>query len=342
MFKNLIGFLAIITAVLAVGYFAMKRADIPYHSLESAYTNGASEFTTLKDGLKVHYRDEGLIEGPTIVLVHGFSASLHTWEGWVRDLKQDHRVISLDLPAHGLTRAPEDYPMDIDQFVQVVDELTDILAAEKFTLAGSSMGGATAWAFAEDHPEKLEGLVLVGASGWPKSEADLNKQPFVFKLLANPTARYLLKDIDMTILIKSGLKDSFVDQSFVTNDMVSRYAALSRAPGHRPAILRLMTDSAARRVATAQIMAGIKVPALILHGDQDNLVPVDAGRKFGATIPGANMIVYENVGHLPQEEITEQSLSDLRKFLSDRVYNDGEIALDADLTSGRQPLPAVQ
>ena len=342
MLKNIIGILAIIFAVLAVGWLAMKRSDIPYETLEIAYANDASEFILLDDGLKVHYRDEGLIDGPTIVLVHGFSASLHTWEGWVSDLKSDHRVISLDLPAHGLTGAPENYPMGIDQFVKVVHELTNYLGTEQFAIAGSSMGGATGWAFAQDHPEKVEGLILVGASGWPSSEDDKANEPFVFKLLANPTARWLIKDLDMTSLILSGLQDSFVDQSFVTNDMVNRYSSMSRAPGHRSAILRLMSDPSARRDATAEIMSGFTMPTLVMHGVQDNLVPVSAGRKFGTTIPGAEMIAYEDVGHLPQEEITDQTLADLRKFLSERVWSEPAALEDADLTSSRQSVPAAQ
>ena len=339
MFKNLFGILLILASVVAVGWFALKRADIPYVTLESAYANNASQFMTLEDGLKVHYRDEGLIDGPTIVLVHGFSASLHTWEGWVHDLETDHRVISLDLPAHGLTRAPESAPMGIDYFVKVVDEVTDYLGAAEFTLVGSSMGGATAWAFAEDHPEKLNGLVLVGASGWPDTEEQKKNEPFVFKLLANPTARLVLKDLDMTMLIRSGLKDSFVDQAFVTDEMVNRYASMSRGPGHRAAILALMADPNARRVATTDRMARLDVPTLVLHGDGDNLVPVEHGRQFAATIPDAELVVYENVGHLPQEEVTEQSLADLRAFLNTRVMLPEVIVDDASLAS--QLLPAT-
>ena len=336
VFKKLVGFVAILFVVLAVGWLAMKRDNIPYTTLESAYANNASEFMTLEDGLKVHYRDEGLIDGPTLILVHGFSASLHTWEAWVKDLKKDHRVISLDLPAHGLTRAPENYPVGIEQFVKVVDEVSDYLQAGKFTLVGSSMGGNTAWEFALAHPEKLEGLVLVGASGWPESEEDAENEPFVFKLLANPTARWLMKDLDMTSLIRGGLRDSFVDQNFVTDEMVARYASLSRAPGHRAAILRMISDPNGRRMASETLMAKIYPPTLVLHGDQDNLVPVEGGQKFAAFIPEAEIIVYESVGHLPQEEVADRSLSDLRAFLTDRVRFAVEFEEDDDASKAAE------
>ena len=315
MFKRLIGFLVIVIAVLAVGWFALKRADIPYATLEAAYANEASQFVTLDDDVRVHFRDEGLIDGPTIVLVHGFSASLHTWEGWVSDLKQDHRVISLDLPAHGLTRIPPGYPVTMDNYVKAIDDVTDMLGAPKFVLAGSSMGGNATWEFALAHPEKTEAIVLVGASGWPETDQEKSGEPFIFKLLSNPVARTVLQDLDMTMLIRSGLKDSFADESFVTDEMVERYTTLSRAPDRRAAILKMMSDTEARRIATPQLMSQIEVPTLVLHGDQDNLVPVAGGRKFGETIEGATVVIYENVGHLPQEEVIQESLADLRAFL---------------------------
>lgn len=336
MFKRFAGVLAIVVAVLAVGWFALKRPDIPYATLEAAYANDASQFVTLNDGVRVHFRDEGLIDGPTIVLVHGFSASLHTWKGWVSDLKTDHRVISLDLPAHGLTQIPADYPVTMDNYVTVIDGLTDMIGASEFVLAGSSMGGNAAWEFALAHPEKTKGMVLVGASGWPETEAQQSNEPFIFKLLANPAARAVLKDLDMTMLIRSGLKDSFADENFVTDEMVKRYSILSRAPNRRAAILKLMTDSKARRFATEELMTQISAPTLILHGDQDNLVPVEGGRKFGETINGAQLVVYENVGHLPQEEVVERSLADLRSFLT-ALYQSQTLSDEgAELTN--QPL----
>ena len=338
MFKRLAGFLAIVVAVLAVGWLALKRADIPYASLEATYANEASQFVTLEDNVRVHFRDEGLIDGPTIVLVHGFSASLHTWEGWASDLKADYRVISLDLPAHGLTRSPEDYPASMDNFVKVIDGLTDYLGADSFALAGSSMGGNASWEFTLAHPEKVEALILVGASGWPETRDQQSSEPFIFRLLANPIARAALKDLDMTLLIRAGLKDSFVDETFVTDEMVKRYATLSRAPGRRAAILEMMSNDKARRYATSELMAAIDVPTLVLHGDQDNLVPVEGAKRFGESIEGSDVVIYEAIGHLPQEENTEQSLSHLRAFLAGLPEPSHLLENTADLAT--QVLPA--
>jgi len=210
--------------------------------------------------------------------------------------------------------------MGITQFVSVVDQALSALDADKFTLVGNSMGGATAWNYTLAHPDKVDALVLVDASGWPEAAEDSESEPFVFKLLANPFARSVMKDLDLSSLIRSGLEDSFTDQSLVTDEMVKRYASLGRAPCHRPAILNLMSGENPRPIASKETLGTIMAPTLILHGADDNLVPVGDATRFSEAIPNAQKIIYENVGHLPQEEVANQSVSDLRKFLTNTVY----------------------
>jgi len=320
MLRRLMAVFVTVAIVLGAGWFVMRRSDIGYDRLESMYANTDSRFMPMGGDMRVHYRDVGPRNAPVLVLVHGFSASLHTWEPWVQGLRKDYRVVSLDLPGHGLSRCLDVAETGIPQFVDVIDHVTRELGIDHFTLAGNSMGGHAAWNYALAHPEKLDGLVLVDASGWPKSDTEAESSPLVFKLLANPLARSLMKDLDMSGMIRGGLEDSFVDQALVTEAMVERYAALGRAPCHRDAILNLMTDRNGRAEASAATLAAITVPTLILQGEQDNLVPAAHGEKFKAAIAGSTLKLYTNVGHLPQEEATDQSLADLREFLSTQVY----------------------
>ena len=302
-----------IVAVLAAGWLALRRADIPYDTLETIYALPDSQFMTLEDGLKVHFTDTGPQDRSAIVLVHGFSASLHTWQAWKDNLETDYRVITLDLPGHGLSRADDPKQANIDRFVSVVHEVTQSLGVTRFTLAGNSMGGNTAWKYALAHPETLDGLVLVAASGWPEEEGEGDESPFIFTLLSNPVARMVLKDLDMSSLTRSGLEGSYTDQSFVTDELVDRYVALSRAPGHRATLLAIISGS--RVEATVDTVSAISVPTLMMWGRDDNLVPVSGAQKFGDAIEGSTVIVYEGVGHLPQEEHAEQSIADLRSFM---------------------------
>jgi len=320
MFRGLLAIVVTLAIILGAGWFVMKRPDIGYDRLESMYASNASRFMPMGEDSRIHYRDVGPRDAPVLVLVHGFSASLHTWEPWVTDLRKDYRVLTIDLPGHGLSRCLDVSETGIPQFVEVIDQFTRNLGVDRFTVIGNSMGGHTAWSYALAHPERLDGLVLVDASGWPKSGDEAESSPLVFKLLANPLARRVMKDIDMTGLIRSGLEDSFANPALVTDAMVERYSALSRAPCHREAILNLMIARDDRSNASPEKLAAITEPTLIMFGEKDNVVPAAHGEKFAAAIPGSELKLYPDVGHLPQEEAAAQSVSDLRQFLADRVY----------------------
>jgi pimeloyl-ACP methyl ester carboxylesterase len=322
MKRVLIGLLVLVgiaVAALAGGYFVLKRPDIPYDTLASRYENDASRYVDLPSGVRMHYRDQG--QGPTLLLIHGFSASLHTWEPWVERLAtgderiNDYRVISIDLPGHGLTRAPEDYEASIDAFRDVVAEFVQSQNLQSFALAGSSMGGNVAWEYALAHPEQVEALILVDASGWEETRADYANDPPVFKLLRNPVLGPLMRDLDSTRLIRGGLEASFGDPALVDDAMVDRYAELARAPGHREILLQMTLGFRSRNFATPERLAPLQMPVLVLSGDQDHIVPVDHARQFNSAIAGSELILFEGIGHIPQEEAADASAMAVHEFL---------------------------
>ena len=311
----LVAILGVLALVGVGGYFALKRPDIPYSTLDAKYANAQSQWLDLGDGVSMHYRIEGNPEGRTLLLVHGFSASLHTWEPWVAQLGKTYRIVSLDLPGHGLTRTPPGFAPTNETFADVVELAAQKLGLGKVIYAGNSMGGGVGWQLALRHPARLDGLVLVDAAGWPDPREDPANRPVVFALLADPFWGPFIRDLDSTALTTQGLKASFVDQSKVTPAMIARYTEMSRAPEHRQVLLMISSGRAGRTPATPELMAKINVPTLVMHGDTDNLIPVESGRRFAETIPGAKLIIYEKVGHVPQEEIPERSAADLDAWI---------------------------
>jgi pimeloyl-ACP methyl ester carboxylesterase len=303
--------LAVLVGLGAVGWLALRRGDIPYDRLEARYASADSRFVDLPGGVRMHYRDQGRPDGPVLVLVHGFGASLHTWEAWVRELGDTYRVVSLDLPGSGLTRTPEGYRLRPDTFFQTIEQFAAARGLERFTLVGSSMGGAAAWNYALAHPERLDALVLVAAAGW-RDEASEGETPLIFQLLNHPVGRALLRDLDSTQLARDGLLSAFADDARVTPAMVRRYTDLSRAPGRRELIL---ARSEPTPPATTERLVTIRTPTLVMTGEDDAIVPAAHARRFTAAIPGAALIAYDGAGHLPQEEIAERSAPDVRAFL---------------------------
>lgn len=300
--------LVLATALLLAGC----AGDIPYADLEAKYAGPASRYLTLPDGVRVHYRDQGKRDGQPLVLLHGFSASLHTWEPWVGELAGDYRIVSLDLPGHGLTRTPDGYALSTEGHVAVVQGVARALELDPFVLAGNSMGGAVAWNYALAHPDRLRGLVLVNAAGWPRSEAP-DSQPLAFKLMGNPVGRALLRNIDPRPVAEPGLKDAYLDEGLVTEAVVDRYVDFARAPGRRA--LLLAPRETPRTPTRPETFAKIATPTLVIHGDEDRLIPVADGRAMAGAIPGARLITYPKVGHIPMEQIAKQSAADVRAFV---------------------------
>ena len=301
----------VVLAVVAL-WLKLRGPDIPYATLEAKYTNGTSHFVDLPGGFHVHYQDDGDPTLPVVVLLHGFGDSYTSWEGWVPVLKPQFRVISLDFPGHGLTRAPEGYQLTGIGLADLVDAFAAQLALPPFAVAGNSMGGGVAWQLAVRHPERLSALILVDAAGFP-NEKPPGELPLAFKILKYPIGRALLRNIDNRPLIDSGLKVDVYDKSVITPAFVDRWAEFQRAPGHRAILMAL--NPMGFNQATAAALQNIKVPTLILHGDSDVLIEPASAQKFAAAISGAKVIIYPKVGHLPQIEIPQRSAADVAEFL---------------------------
>jgi pimeloyl-ACP methyl ester carboxylesterase len=312
-----------------VGCATMHRADIPYPTLQERYAHPESRFVQLPNGVRMHVRDVGPPTAPTLLMVHGFGASTHTWDAWTQRFAGEYRVISLDLVGHGLTEAPEGYQISIESFAADIEAFAAQQGLARFVIIGSSMGGHTALTYALTNPARVQGLVLVGSAGFAPDGVDRGR-PFLFTVVGWPVIGPILRDLDNTAFARRTLEAAFVDQTFVTEEMVTRYTDLSRAPGHRPLVVDLITSAYERPYATAETLAPLAaIPTLILHGEQDNLVPVDFGRLFHEAIPGSELVIWPEVGHIPQEEIAQVSGEALASWLRLRAFPPEQTAIPA-------------
>ncbi len=311
--KFVLGFVGVLVAIVVIAWLALRGPDIPYATLDAKYASAGSGFVELPGGVRLHYQADGDATKPPIVLVHGYGDSFTSWEGWTRVLAKDHRVYSIDLPGHGLTRAPDGYRASASGFVALVDGFATSTGLPRFAIAGNSMGGGVAWQYAVAHPERLSALILVDAAGWPMPPpADL---PLAFKILRYRVGRWALAQIDNRPLISQGLRKDVYDPTVITEAFIDRWAEFQRAPGHREILMSADLGSLAS--ANEATLGALKVPTLVLHGEADPLIPLASGRRFAAAIPGARLIVYPKVGHLPQVEIPGQSAGDTAAFLAE-------------------------
>lgn len=303
---------AVIAAILVGGFFYFSEPDISRAALEAEYAKPPSQFLTLADGARVHYRDQGPKNGMVVVLVHGSNASLFTWEPWVSRLGDTYRIVTMDMPSHGLTGAVPSHDYSQKGMAAFVNAVADKLGLQKFVIGGNSMGGGVAARFAEDYPARVIALILVDAGGMPAQQGD--HVPIGFRLARTPVVNQLMLHITPRRVFKEGLDNSFEHHDLVTPEMVTEYWELNRMEGTREATrerFQIPFDTYVKDHA-----GDIKVPTLILWGAKDHLIPVAAAHEFQAAIPGSKLIVYPDAGHILQEDEADKSAADVRTFLS--------------------------
>ena len=303
----------VVVGIVALGVWAWAP-DLPRDTLVERYTNAGSQFVTLESGVEVHLRDEGCATCDAVFLIHGSNASLHTWERWTVQLGQRWRIVSIDMPGHGLTGATSDGDYTIERAAGVIEEVRAHLGIDRLHLAGNSRGGAISLRYAVDHPDRLISLALLNSAGapWPQSDED-EDQPFVYTLLADPGVATALKNFLPRPLVEEALRDAFSDQGAVTQDMIDRYYELIRFPGNRDATI--LRSQMAYDLEPYERAGELEMPVLIMWGDEDNLVPLDLADRFQEAMPHAQRIVYPGIGHTPMEENPEQSATDFELFL---------------------------
>ncbi len=310
------GFLALL-ALLVVAFLIFRTPDTDAAEMRAKYGAPPSQFVEIGDGVKVHLRDEGPRDAPAIILLHGSNADLHTWEPWVAALKGQYRVIRFDQVGHGLTGPDPKDDYTRDNYVEDIREVADTLGLKQFILGGNSMGGKHALAFAVAHPERLTGLVLVDGSGGPMldlgAKKDKDSGNIGFTIARMPGVNLLVEQITPRSLIAQSLEQSVSVKSVASEAAVDRYWELLRYPGNRRATLKRF--SLPYDPLTEAEIAGVATPTLILWGEEDRLIPVEAGRWLDKVMPASTLVVYPKIGHLPHEEAVEATLGDLKPWL---------------------------
>jgi pimeloyl-ACP methyl ester carboxylesterase len=307
--------LLLIAGALAV---ALSRApDRPVASLLARWAPAPSGFIEVK-GQRVHLRDVGpRSDVLPIVLLHGTASSLHTWEGWVAALSRSRRVVTFDLPGFGLTGPfagrydPHDYRGDT--YARFVFDLLDELKIGRAVIGGNSLGGEIAWRAATLAPERFERLILVDAAGYALAPQDV---PLGFRLAYVPLIGRISEHLLPRALVASSVHSVYGDPSRISETLVDRYFELTLREGNRRALgLRLQQLEPG---AQADRIRSIRMPTLVLWGGRDRLIPLADARRFAAEIPGAQLVVFDDLGHVPHEEDPARTVTPVLAFLETR------------------------
>lgn len=304
---KLVGVLLVLTAV---AMWLTRAPDWPVEALVARWAPPPSDFVEVH-GQLVHLRDVGPRDDPEpLVLVHGTSSSLHTWEGWVKALSPQHRVITFDLPGFGLTGPRADADYRGDTYARFVLALMDQLRVQRFAIGGNSLGGEVAWRTAWLAPQRVTQLILVDAAG-PAFKSD--SVPIGFLLARAPVINRLGEFMLPRALVAASLHNVYGDPTKVDAALVDRHYELALREGNRRALAQRMQQ--VQRGEHAERIGELKLPTLILWGGRDRLIPPSVAQQFHALIPGSRLVVFDDLGHVPHEEDPARTVAPVKEFL---------------------------
>jgi pimeloyl-ACP methyl ester carboxylesterase len=313
LIKSVLLILAGAVFFVGLGIALTWAPDKPVEALKPRWAQAPSQFVVVQ-GMQVHVRDEGPRDDPVpIVLLHGTSASLHTWDGWTRTLREKRRVIRMDLPGFALTGPQPDGDYSIAAYVRFVTATLDVLGVRHCVLAGNSLGGQIAWSTAHAVPERVERLILVDAGGYPPEEATTKIEvPLGFRMASWPGVRSVAALTLPRGVIAGSVRHVYGDPSRVTPELVDLYADMALREGNRRALGQRMDQRSARN---ASDITKLKLPTLVLWGERDRLIPREFGDRFARDIAGATLVVFDDLGHVPHEEDPQRTVVPVLEFL---------------------------
>lgn len=300
------GIALLIVAVIGLAAW-LYTPDKPRAALEARYAAPPSMFVEVA-GLRMHVRDTGPRGAPAVILMHGFGASLHTWDAWAQTLDADYRVIRFDLPGFALTGPDPTGDYTDARSMEVLLALMDRLSIARAALVGNSMGGRIAWTFAATHPDRVAKLVLMAPDGFASPGISYGIAPAV------PWMMRVLPYVLPTPLLRATLAPAYADASVMTDDLVAQYRDMMLAPGIRRAIVARLPQTVLAR--PEPLLRRIEAPTLLLWGEKDAMVPFTNAADYLREMPGARLVAFADLGHLPHEERPGRSVEALRTFLA--------------------------
>lgn len=248
-------------------------------------------------------------EGPVILALHGICDSLHTWSPWASKLTSHFRVIRFDLPYFGLTRVPEKHKITKDFYIEFLGMVEDYLGLSDYYLCGHSLGGWIAWNYALKNQQKLKKLILISPPRHPI------KPPFLVRATSYKPLRKLVSRYTPKFLADKAIEEIFYDPTFMTEHQKDRYYEILMAEGNRRNYMEVFSMMTQFAHEWPEGLHKLTKETLILWGEKDVWLPVDHASYWERTLPNVTIKTFEKTGHVPQEELVEDTFQAFVDFI---------------------------
>ena len=305
----LLGLIAFIALLLLVG--AAVYRDVPASEVEAKWARPPSKFVVI-DGVRLHYRDEG--RGPAVVLLHANYSSLFMWEPWVAKLRDDYRVIRVNLPAHGLTGPEPNGNYTLERIQTLFERFVDERGLGRFTVVGTSIGGTVAMRYTAAHPERIERLVLISPGSLEarvRGRTTPANVPRVADLLGYVTPKAFTRFL---------LTNDYGDPARLTDAVTDEWYDMWMREGNRLAMINLLRQYVSGGVEDK--IRAVKVPVLLIWGEKNKRVPLALAyetQKLLENSPEVKLEILPGIGHMLVQEAPQQSAQLIRRYLDERT-----------------------
>ena len=314
--KNLALGLGGAVGALVAWKFLTRAGEVNWEDFSDVVHHREHSHFTEVDGVTVHYQEFGEKSNPSLLLIHGFTASTYVWrEVAPRFAEEGFHVVAVDLLGFGFSEKPAWFEYTIEAQARMISRFMNRLGIGTATIVGSSYGGAVAATVALDYPERVEKLVLVNAV----INDDVKNHP-ILRLASVPVVGEIVTPflVDSKRFMKLRMRGTLapVNHHLITNDRIdSLIRPLSAANAHRSVLMTSRHWNANRIEKDAQF---IKHPTLIIWGENDTVIPIENGEKLYSSVLNSRFVVLKNCGHVPQEEKSELFAELVTGFCSNR------------------------
>lgn len=274
---------------------------------------GIQEKTAQVGDLTFRYLEAGPTEGGkgTILLLHGFGARSDIWLRVLKDLSKELRLIAPDLPCHGSSSQLPGKMRTVPLYREALEKFVDQVMPQRFSIMGSSLGGALAVMLTLSRPQKVNRLILLAASGLtPKLPGKTVRLYFPYVLgayLFAPSASRFRSFLT---------KGVFYDPKYIDDRWFQALVPEWKDRTRRSSLLA--TANCLRRpdASVAASLPKIGCPTLALWGKQDAHFNRQENEGAVKTIPGSHFVSFDSCGHLPMVEKYSESLAQVKEFLA--------------------------
>lgn len=297
----------VVTVFISIFLWGCSDLTVPKETVRQELSSPYSHFLNW-NGTEIHYTDEG--KGVPVLMVHGFGAAYTHFNQLAELMKNDYRVIRVDLPGFGLSDLPELSANEnyVQKYQEYLDFMFDTLQLDSLYIIGNSMGGLVTWMAAVDYPEKVKKIVLLDAAGYDLEKILSAREKFRSDFMQKIAAKGMSLSMSRKGLRGAYFQDEKVDENYVK--LINKFINIK---GNIPNMLKVILSD---NFPDTTLVQKVQCPALIIWGKEDKVIPVEHAEKFHRDIKNSQLVIFENCGHCPMLEEPEKTKESCVRFFN--------------------------